>query len=550
MTNIRSSLVLFPFIGMAALLVLSAFVLEQVLNRWYINEAIDEQKRIINITQSSINRIGAQPDELQLIAKQIGLVRVEHRISIIDLNGEVLGDSHIDDNQLGTIGAMADRPEVKMALTEDYGFYRGRDDLSNAEMLFLAKRFQTGNTVGLIRLATSTTSLNNAVAQLRLLLTGISLVVLVFLIGLLATFKRHLTTAVQNEKKLLESRVHARTQQIALLQRLVSMLAACNSMEEIQTVIADIVPRILGKVPGAISLINASRNLVEVKTSWLGEWVGKTVYALDDCWALRKGKFHMSHDELSSTTCPHMSGTDQHCVCIPLSAYGETLGLLHIATDQISQNANNIAFTVAEHLGLALANLNMQRKLQEQATRDPLTGLYNRRHMEEFMDKALKLGARHETSFGLLMIDIDHFKRFNDTFGHDAGDYVLASIADIIMQNIRAEDLAFRVGGEELAVILPLANLEQSMQCAEKLRGIVKSFHWVYKGLSLGKVSMSIGVAMFPEHGQAAEQLVKAADVALYQAKSGGRDACLPAELVVTDKAPTSQVVRSIKPKD
>ncbi|MBB3168331.1 sensor domain-containing diguanylate cyclase [Simiduia aestuariiviva] len=534
---------------MATLLVLSAFVLEVVLNRWYIKEALDEQKRIINITLTSINRIGASADEMALIAQQIGLVRVEHRITITNLSGDILGDSHIDEGKVESSPNLGSRPEMSMALREDFGYFEGPDELSGTEMLFLAKRFQAENSTGIVRVATSKTALLNAIDQLRLLLTGISIVVLVFLIALLATFKRHLSSAVREEKRLLESRVRSRTQQIALLQRLVSLLAACNTIDEIQAVIADIVPRILGNTPGAISLINASRNLVEIKATWQGAWQGEMVYPLEDCWALRKGKFHLSHDELSSMVCPHMANSTQNCVCIPLAAYGETLGLLHITAEQISEGTNNIAFTVAEHLGLALANLNMQRKLREQATRDPLTGLYNRRYMEEFMAKELKLGQRHEIGFGVLMIDVDHFKRFNDTFGHDAGDYVLATIADLVMRNIRGEDLAFRMGGEELAILLPLADIAQTMQCGQKLRELVKTYHWVFKGLSLGKVTMSIGAAVFPDHGQTGEQIIKAADVALYQAKASGRDTCLSAEMLA-ENPPQVKVIREFKNVD
>lgn len=537
MTGVKIRLLLYPFMGMAVLLVISAFVLEVVLTRWYIKETVNEQKRVIAITLDSIARIGAAPDELQLIAEQIGLVRLEHQILITDINGNVIGDSRAGGDKSPQIDSIEDRREYTVAQSEEYGFHRGSDMRSGAEMLFLVKRFQSPSTAGYIHVATSASALNSAIVQLRTLLAGISGGVLIFLIGLLVTFRRHLVTAVEEQKAHLESRVKSRTEQIVLLQRLVSMLAACNSLEEIQRVIADIVPRILGDAPGAISLINASRNQVELRASWSGEWRGTQTFELDDCWALRKGKFHLSHDELSNLVCPHMEGVDKHCLCIPLAAYGETLGLLHLLTEDTDRSTNEITFTVAEHLGLALANLNMQKKLKEQATRDPLTGLFNRRYMEEFTTKELKLGVRHSACFSLLMIDIDNFKRFNDTFGHDAGDFVLATIADIILKNIRGEDVAFRLGGEELAILLPLMDADSAFCCAEKLRLLVKNHHWEFKGCTLGKVSMSVGVATYPTHGQSVEELTKIADVALYHAKENGRDQCQLAKAVESPAA-------------
>jgi diguanylate cyclase (GGDEF)-like protein len=166
----------------------------------------------------------------------------------------------------------------------------------------------------------------------------------------------------------------------------------------------------------------------------------------------------------------------------------------------------------------------MREMLKIQSVRDPLTGLYNRRYMEESLTRELRRAARKKTELGVMMLDVDHFKQFNDTFGHEAGDAVLRSLGNLLRTQFRAEDIVCRYGGEEFTVILPDTSLQLTQQRAEELREAAKRELVQLRGQSLGAVSLSIGVASFPANGATSETLLGAADAALYRAKEAGRD--------------------------
>ena len=179
---------------------------------------------------------------------------------------------------------------------------------------------------------------------------------------------------------------------------------------------------------------------------------------------------------------------------------------------------------MAEQISLAFANLMLRETLKYQSVRDPLTGLFNRRHMEESLERELQRAARSHRPVTVLMIDIDHFKRFNDTFGHEAGDVLLRELGSILKAQIRGGDIACRYGGEEFLLILAETGLEAAQQRAERLGELSKGLHIRHHGETLRRITISTGLACFPEHGTSAAQIVKAADEALYRAKTEGRD--------------------------
>jgi diguanylate cyclase (GGDEF)-like protein len=183
-----------------------------------------------------------------------------------------------------------------------------------------------------------------------------------------------------------------------------------------------------------------------------------------------------------------------------------------------------LAVAIAENLSLALANLKLRESLQNQAIHDPLTGLYNRRYLEETMDRELHRARRQETQLGVVMIDLDHFKDFNDTFGHAAGDALLSALANVITTGIRADDIACRYGGEEFLLIMPGASLETTRERADNLSQAVRNLQVKYQDQLLQSTTISLGVAIFPDHGLTAEEVIAAADAALYRAKQAGRD--------------------------
>lgn len=162
--------------------------------------------------------------------------------------------------------------------------------------------------------------------------------------------------------------------------------------------------------------------------------------------------------------------------------------------------------------------------LREEALTDPLTGLYNRRYLWEFLRREWARARRRGQPLSVIMLDLDHFKRINDSFGHQAGDYVLVAVAGLLRNQIRSSDIVCRYGGEEFALVLPEASYERVRQRAEEIRSAIKQLELTHQGVALGSLTASLGIAQFPSHADGPDALVTAADAALYQAKSAGRD--------------------------
>jgi diguanylate cyclase (GGDEF)-like protein len=169
----------------------------------------------------------------------------------------------------------------------------------------------------------------------------------------------------------------------------------------------------------------------------------------------------------------------------------------------------------------------IQDILHNKSIRDPLTGLFNRSYMQECLNRELG----YISTLGIILIDLDYFKKINDNFGHQAGDFVLQEVSKFLIENTRSSDIVCRYGGEELIIILPKANLQITQMKAEKLREGVKNLNLQYREKPLGKVTISIGVASFPNHGDSIISLIKAADQALYCAKGNGRDQVVTATI-------------------
>lgn len=210
-----------------------------------------------------------------------------------------------------------------------------------------------------------------------------------------------------------------------------------------------------------------------------------------------------------------------------MMAQGEALGVLYLRSQQkqqFTQAKQQLASAVAEHIALALANLKLHEALQQQSIRDPLTGLFNRRYLEESLERELNRASRKQQPLGIIMIDVDHFKKFNDSFGHEAGDTALRELGTFIIKQIRGADIACRYGGEEFILILPEASLNTTRERAEQIRQGAKHLALQNRRQHLDAITLSLGVAVFPEHGLTGESVIHAADAALYRAKSEGRD--------------------------
>jgi diguanylate cyclase (GGDEF)-like protein len=259
---------------------------------------------------------------------------------------------------------------------------------------------------------------------------------------------------------------------------------------------------------------------------------------MDGCWALRRGRTHLVSETSNRLICLHVGNVKDPrsippYICIPMTAQGETLGVLHIQAKpgQLVEQLEAQSTPVAVRIALALANLRLRESLRMQSIRDPLTGLFNRRYMEETLERELHRAARHKNPLGVLMIDIDNFKSFNDSFGHDVGDALLQELGAFLRANVRSEDVPCRYGGEEFIVILPEASLEDTRKRAVQLRQGLGGMKLQRRGQFIGPITVSQGVAGFPDHGASAGQILQAADAALYRAKRGGRDQVIVAEV-------------------
>jgi diguanylate cyclase (GGDEF)-like protein len=298
--------------------------------------------------------------------------------------------------------------------------------------------------------------------------------------------------------------------------------------------------RLFPDASGSVSLLTASKARLETVASW---GIGPTgqIVSPTDCWALRRGSVHVHPRGQSGARCSHFVG-EGASICIPLIALGEAIGILAIQENDFQDNdlvgarpeadsdpdrstrRRHLASAVAEHIAVAIANLGLRETLRLQAIRDPLTGLYNRRYMQEFLERELHSARRRHRPVAVMMLDLDHFKRFNDTFGHAEGDRVLASVGQILLRSVRVEDVACRYGGEEFTLILPECTLHQAAARAEIVRKrVAESCSHPGKAPADG-VTISIGIAAFDETTDRVDLLLKFADDALYKAKRNGRN--------------------------
>jgi diguanylate cyclase (GGDEF)-like protein len=328
--------------------------------------------------------------------------------------------------------------------------------------------------------------------------------------------------------------LESRNREMSQLARLGDLLQSCETSEEAYAVIAQTAGPLFAGDSGVLYELTGNRNTVEQVAAWGDNSSSATVFRPSECWALRRGRVYLVEDTGTELLCAHVGDVvPPGYLCVPLTAQSETLGMLHIEIGHKVPRSRRLAHlaerqrlavTLAEHLALALANFRLRATLQERSTRDELTGLFNRRFMEDSLEREVRRAIRDSEPLGVVMLDLDHFKRLNDAFGHAAGDFALRLIGQYLQSAIRAEDIACRFGGEEFVIILPKAGLEDTRRRAETIRIGIQTIHADPGGPTFPTMTMSMGVAGYPEHGATGEALLRAADEALYRAKASGRD--------------------------
>ncbi|MGB6484697.1 MAG: diguanylate cyclase [Candidatus Acidiferrales bacterium] len=326
-----------------------------------------------------------------------------------------------------------------------------------------------------------------------------------------------------------------RDREMNFVQQLSTLLQSCLTAAEAHMVLDQSLPKLFPAGTGALFEWNTSVNLLEATVKWGQPPLNEAVFSPEECWALRSGRVHRVADPSTPLLCPHLSRlSSANSICAPLVASGETLGVLTVQGGpyELSQPADvqqrllaarqQLVETLAGHIALALANLRLRESLRAQSIRDPVSGLFNRRYLDETLPREIHRASRDGRNLGIIICDLDHFKSFNDTYGHAAGDTLLHSFGDLVSRVVRAGDIACRYGGDEFVLIL----LDTSRETAERRADLLlREFRRIviqYGDMFLNPGALSLGVSAFPAHGAAAAALLRVADEALYRAKAEG----------------------------
>lgn len=314
------------------------------------------------------------------------------------------------------------------------------------------------------------------------------------------------------------------------------MLQAAETYDDAGSVLMATAKRLLPDHGVALYVFNNSRDRLDLTRSWDLPCGYDPLPALSpaNCWALKRGKTHVNVPSIDGLCCAHHAGTVA-AVEIPMMACGQLHGLLILAKDDAEKAADatqkvlevsRLGRALADSMSLALSNIALREKLRTQSLRDPLTGLYNRRYMEDALERFVSLGSRTGASTAVIMLDLDNFKKLNDEHGHAKGDAVLRDVSAQIVGCLRPTDVVCRYGGEELVAILPDCSLEDVLEKAEILRQRIESLSASHECA----ISASLGVATIPETATSATDILPIADAALYAAKKAGKNCVIAAE--------------------
>jgi diguanylate cyclase (GGDEF)-like protein len=339
-------------------------------------------------------------------------------------------------------------------------------------------------------------------------------------------------------------KLRQRNRDMTLLNELSDVLQTCQTVNDAYQAIIPVLSQLFPNRAGALYIVDATRTYLELAVAWGAPQRWPPGFAGAICRSLTQGPLHTSGPGATDICC-RMADSAIPSLCVPLVAHGEHLGVLRLSEMELPsltarQRAERLTVTVADYLALAIANLQLREHLQNQAIRDALTGLFNRRYLDETLQRELQHAARHQHPVGVIMLDVDHFKQFNDRFGHKGGDALLQALGAFLQQHIRSEDIACRYGGEEFMLILPEATLEDTQIRAEQLRAGVEHLRIIHEQQQLDTVTISLGIAGFPTHGSTTATLIGAADAALYHAKTSGRNRVICATLPLVEAPDTT----------
>ncbi|OBY28307.1 sensor domain-containing diguanylate cyclase [Leisingera sp. JC1] len=322
--------------------------------------------------------------------------------------------------------------------------------------------------------------------------------------------------------------------EVKLLGELNEWLQSCRSLGELFDMVSEFMGHLLPDAEGSIYVFSNSRDVLDGCSSWNGG-SHKDHIQPGECWGLRRGRTYEFGASEVEFTCAHAEPHDgRPYFCFPILAHGETVGLMHLRARPSRAGdfagCKQLAQMCAEQISMAIANVKMRDQLHDQSVRDSLTGLFNRRHMTESLRKFVGASQNSGKPLSVVSIDVDHFKKFNDNHGHDAGDMVLRAVGAAMEQACDGDEVACRPGGEEFALLLPGVSPDDAITKAELLRQSIEDVVVRYGEKALPRISISLGVAHYPAHGTMPQDLLRASDEALYEAKAKGRNQVCVAE--------------------
>jgi diguanylate cyclase (GGDEF)-like protein len=274
-------------------------------------------------------------------------------------------------------------------------------------------------------------------------------------------------------------------------------------------------------------MLHAADQSMETVARWGDETALVPSFSLEDCWALRRGKLHEVSDPRVDLLCHHFVHDPQAgYLCVPLIVPSGTNGLLCLTgatgKDIGSSARQRLAVTAGEMIKQFLYSLKLRDELRDQAIHDPLTGMCNRRYLDESLSRELHRGRRNKSPLCVVMLDLDNFKPFNDTFGHDAGDSLLRQLGHMISDQLRKSDISCRYGGDEFVLVLPDSSIADTEQRMEQILALVRELPAQNGAPRRDTITVSAGIASAPEHGSTAAELLQVADNAMYAAKHAG----------------------------
>ena len=340
------------------------------------------------------------------------------------------------------------------------------------------------------------------------------------------------------------SELDGKTKEVNILNEMTKQISLAVTQIEFFSLVQKYMKQLFASESGSIYIVSEDDKMFDEVLNW-GEILSADNLEYNTCWALRTGRqYNININTDNNLICKHLlvekiKDLSINATCIPMIASTGVIGIfslrskanyfvkLNMTTERRKFDRQQIVIAVAENITLAFSNLKSRLELEKKSIVDSLTGLYNRRHMFEVMDREIHRATKQDTSIGIIMLDIDNFKLFNDKYGHAYGDTILQSLGKMVNSLIREEDTACRYGGEEFLIILPGMNRSETKKFAETLLSSTREQKIDFKDNTINDehiLTISIGFSIFPGNGLTSLEISKSTDAALYEAKKAGRN--------------------------